>query len=177
MATSGQNKITREWNLNLTFPYSFVIQHHMTMNGQECGISLNPWDWPPFSPQVTLSDLCTLWCHGEYCVRLLFELKGKWCFDNLYISNWKVEMNNSWLFETPHWFLTKGSLIGFCAFIFDSFISSLRNFSPCCYIQIKEQIEYFIYVHLPKWQIEAFLMFRLPCSHPCSGFWRLWKKA
>ena len=50
-----------------------------------------------FPPPVRLSDLCTLWCHGEYCVRLLFELKGKWCFDNLYISNWKVEINNFWL--------------------------------------------------------------------------------
>ena len=87
-------------------------------------------------PQVRLSDLCTLWCHGEYCVRLLFELKGKWCFDNLYISNWKVEMNNFWLFETPHWVLTKGSLIEYCSFIFDSYISSPCNFSPCCYIQI-----------------------------------------
>ena len=126
-----------------------------------------------FPPQVRLSDLCTLWCHGEYYDRSLLALKGKWCFDNLYISNW--------LFETPHWFLTEGPLIGYCAFIFDSYISSPCNVSPCCYSN--QRANYILdiytnwssrYIHLPKGQMNwIFFFFRLTCSHPSLGFWRL----
>ena len=110
-----------------------------------------------FPPQVRLSDLCTLWCHGEYYDRSLLALKGKWCFDNLYISNWKVEMNNSWLFETPHWFLTEGSLIGYCAFIFYSYISSPCNVSPCCYSNQRANYILDIYIYPKDKWIEYFL--------------------
>ena len=109
-----------------------------------------------FPPPVRLSDLCTLWCHGEYCVRLLFELKGKWCFDNLYISNWKVEINNFWLLRLLTGFWLRARWLDSVPSYLIHLYHPRLTFHHVVIFKSKSKL-YTSYIHLPKWQMNLSL--------------------